>query len=179
MRAIDVTIGGKRDLVCGYGDVGMDCALALCGCTCPDLRAAGMHGEIPGGRRRERRVGDRHLGAVNRDAPHHLAGPHEEEQQRYRAEKSGTSDNETGMRCVEGLEGMQVDIFKLKVDRSVFLDGHCGIVFASGRQHNSLSCATDHSSSARRVSAQLDVSRNWTTSKPYEKRRLPGLSSPG
>merc|ERR1712036_142648 len=32
MRAIDVMIGGKRALVCGFGDVGKGCAAALRGC---------------------------------------------------------------------------------------------------------------------------------------------------
>merc|ERR1711920_334404 len=32
MRATDVMIGGKRALVCGYGDVGKGCAYALRGC---------------------------------------------------------------------------------------------------------------------------------------------------
>ena len=31
MRVIDVTIVGKRELGCGYGDVGMACALVLSG----------------------------------------------------------------------------------------------------------------------------------------------------
>merc|ERR1712037_925379 len=31
MRATDVMIGGKRALVCGYGDVGKGCAFALRG----------------------------------------------------------------------------------------------------------------------------------------------------
>ena len=31
IRATAVMIGGKRVLVCGYGDVGKDCAFALCG----------------------------------------------------------------------------------------------------------------------------------------------------
>ena len=59
--------------VCGLGDVSMGCAHALWfSCTCPDLRAAGMHGDIPGGRSGERRVGDRHSGAVNREFPRHV-----------------------------------------------------------------------------------------------------------
>merc|ERR1712021_209516 len=32
MRATDVMLGGKRALVCGYGDVGKGCAFALRGC---------------------------------------------------------------------------------------------------------------------------------------------------
>merc|ERR1711887_69296 len=32
MRATDVMIGGKRALVCGYGDVGKGCCFALRGC---------------------------------------------------------------------------------------------------------------------------------------------------
>merc|ERR1712037_609145 len=32
MRATDVMIGGKRALVCGYGDVGRGCATALRAC---------------------------------------------------------------------------------------------------------------------------------------------------
>merc|ERR1711966_635263 len=32
MRATDVMIGGKRALVCGFGDVGKGCAVALRGC---------------------------------------------------------------------------------------------------------------------------------------------------
>merc|ERR1712166_966622 len=32
MRATDVMIGGKRAMVCGYGDVGKGCAFALRGC---------------------------------------------------------------------------------------------------------------------------------------------------
>merc|ERR1712230_360737 len=32
MRATDVMIGGKRAMICGYGDVGKGCAFALRGC---------------------------------------------------------------------------------------------------------------------------------------------------
>merc|ERR1712238_414612 len=32
MRATDVMIGGKRAMVCGYGDVGKGCAFAMRGC---------------------------------------------------------------------------------------------------------------------------------------------------
>merc|ERR1711865_1322163 len=34
MRATDVMIGGKRALICGYGDVGKGCAFAMRGARC-------------------------------------------------------------------------------------------------------------------------------------------------
>merc|ERR1711998_725311 len=34
MRATDVMLGGKRSLICGYGDVGKGCAFALRGAGC-------------------------------------------------------------------------------------------------------------------------------------------------
>ena len=81
-------------------------------------------------------------------------------------------DNETGGCGLEGLEGKQADIL-LQVDRSVFADGHCLVVFASGPKHK-LACATDHPSFStscsfmNQVPVQLDLLRNWKTRKPYK-----------
>ena len=57
MRATDVMIGGKRALICGYGDVGKGCAFAMRGAGArvlvteidpTHLCIAGMHGGVPG-----------------------------------------------------------------------------------------------------------------------------------
>ncbi len=56
MRATDVMLGGKRAVVCGYGEVGKGCAQALRGPgrprdrhrDRPHLRAASGHGRLPG-----------------------------------------------------------------------------------------------------------------------------------
>ena len=85
MRVIDVTIGGKRELGCGYGDVGMACALVLSGSgarfpICA-LQACTEKFEVAA-------VDSVVSEMDNRNVPHHLAGPHEEdEKQSCRAEK--------------------------------------------------------------------------------------------
>ena len=69
MRATDVMIGGKRVLVCGFGEVGKGCAQSMRrpGRPChdhrdrSDLRVAGRDGRLSGGANRRRGFRSRHI----------------------------------------------------------------------------------------------------------------------
>merc|ERR1712136_254939 len=114
MRATDVMIGGKRALVCGYGDVGKGCAFAL--------RGSGARGFI-----------------AECDPICALQACMEGFQ--VAAIESVVSEidifvSSTGNFNIITLEGMKVDNIKPQVDRFVFPDGHGVIVLASGRLLN-------------------------------------------
>merc|ERR1719412_313480 len=86
MRATDVMIGGKRVLICGYGDVGKGSAFAMRGAGARVIVTevdpicalqACMEG-FPGGHHGERGGRDRHLHVGNRELQYHHPGAHEE-----------------------------------------------------------------------------------------------------
>merc|ERR1711963_85243 len=149
MRATDVMIGGKRALVCGYGDVGKGCAFAMRGARvliteidpiCA-LQACMEGFQVV---TLESVVGD-----------------------------IGHFDNEIDMAGLEGFPGIKVENIKPQVDRFVFPDGHGVIVLASGRLLN-LGCATGHPSFVmscsftNQVLAQLDLLNNWKGKQAYK-----------
>jgi len=181
MRASDVMIGGKRALVCGYGDVGKGCAFALRGsgaCVliteCDPICAlqACMEGfqvvtmeqvvhEID--------IFTSATGNFNIITVAHMA----KMKNNAIVSNIGHFDNEIDMEGLEGFKGIRMDNIKPQVDRFVFPDGHGVIVLASGRLMN-LGCATGHPSFVmscsftNQVLAQLDILKNWKETKAYK-----------
>merc|ERR1711967_130223 len=181
MRATDVMIGGKRALICGFGDVGKGCAHAMKGCgarvmvteidpicalqACMEgFQVATMEsvvGEIDifvstTGNFKIIRL--EHMQKMKNNA---IVG------------NIGHFDNEIEMQELEGLAGIKVENIKPQVDRFVFPDGHGVIILASGRLCN-LGCATGHPSFVmscsftNQVLAQLDLLKNWKETKAYK-----------
>merc|ERR1712091_597383 len=141
MRATDVMIGGKRALICGYGDVGKGCAFAMRGAgarvlitECDPICAlqACMEGfqvvtmeEIVGeidifcsstGNFDIITVG--HMSKMKNNA---IVG------------NIGHFDNEIDMAGVENYPGIKRQNIKPQVDRFIFPDGHGVIILAEGR----------------------------------------------
>jgi len=181
MRATDVMIGGKRALVCGYGDVGKGCCFALRGAgarvlvtECDPICAlqACMEGfQVV---TMEECVHDIDIftsatGNFNIITLEHM----KKMKNNAIVGNIGHFDNEIDMAGVEGFPGIKVENIKPQVDRFVFPDGHGVIVLASGRLLN-LGCATGHPSFVMSCSftnqalAQLDLNTNYTTTKAYK-----------
>merc|ERR1711894_173124 len=181
MRATDVMIGGKRALVCGYGDVGKGCAFAMRGAGARVLVTeidpicalqACMEGfqvvtlesvvsEIDiftSATGNYDIITLEHMKSMKNNA---IVG------------NIGHFDNEIDMAGLEGFPGIKVENIKPQVGRFVFPDGHGVIVLASGRLLN-LGCATGHPSFVMSCSftnqalAQLDLLKNWKETKAYK-----------
>jgi len=181
MRATDVMIGGKRALVCGYGDVGKGCAFALRGsgarvfiAECDPICAlqACMEGFQVAAI--ESVVSEIDIFVSSTGNFNIITLDHMKKMKNNAIVGNiGHFDNEIDMAGLEGLEGMKVDNIKPQVDRFVFPDGHGVIVLASGRLLN-LGCATGHPSFVmscsftNQVLAQLDLLRNWKETKAYK-----------
>jgi len=153
MRATDVMIGGKRVVVCGYGDVGKGCAFAMRGAgarvlvteidpicalqACMEgfqvvtlesvLSEADIFISTTGNKDI---IMVKHMAAMKNNA---IVG------------NIGHFDNEIDMAGVEKYPGIVRENIKPQVDRWVFPDGHGIIVLAEGRLLN-LGCATGHPS---------------------------------
>merc|ERR1711994_12034 len=130
MRATDVMIGGKRALVCGYGDVGKGSAFAMRGAGARVLVTeidpiCALQACMEGFQvvTMEQVVGEIDIFTSC----------------------TGHFDNEIDMAGLEGFPGIKVENIKPQVDRFVFPDGHGVIVLAAGRLLN-LGCATGHPS---------------------------------
>jgi len=185
MRATDVMLGGKRALVCGYGDVGKGCAFALRGAGCRVLVTeidpinalqACMEGfEVT---TIEDCVSEVDIfisatGNFNIIRLEHM----QKMKNNAIVGNIGHFDNEIQMEELEKFAGMQCDNIKPQVDRFVFPDGHGVIMLASGRLLN-LGCATGHPSFVMSCSftnqtlAQLELwkerdSGKYTTDQVY------------
>merc|ERR1712080_238492 len=181
MRATDVMIGGKRALVCGYGDVGKGCAFALRGAgarvlvteidpicalqACMEgfqvVTLEAVVGEID--------IFTSATGNYNIITVDHMA----KMKNNAIVGNIGHFDNEIDMAGLEGFKGIKVENIKPQVDRFEFPDGHGVIVLASSRLMN-LGCATGHPSFVMSCSftnqtlAQIDLNRNFTTDKAYK-----------
>merc|ERR1719198_1776873 len=173
-------LGGKRALVCGYGDVGKGCAFALRGSGSRvmvteidpiNALQACMEGyqvvTI------EDVVGDIDIfvsttGNFNIITVDHMS----KMKNNAIVGNIGHFDNEIDMAGLENFPGLKVENIKPQVDRFVFPDGHGVIVLASGRLLN-LGCATGHPSFVmscsftNQVLAQLDILDNWKNNKGY------------
>merc|ERR1719461_2483914 len=178
MRATDVMIGGKRALICGYGDVGKGCAFAMRGAgarvlvteidpicalqACMEgfqvVKMEDVVGEID---IFTSATGNFDIITVEQMKNNAIIG------------NIGHFDNEIDMAGLEKLEGIKVENIKPQVDRFIFPDGHGVIVLAAGRLLN-LGCATGHPSFVmscsftNQVLAQIDLNHNWTTDKAYK-----------
>merc|ERR1711903_357705 len=174
-------IGGKRSLICGYGDVGKGCAAAMRGAgarvlitECDPICAlqACMEGfqvvtlesvvnEIDifvTTTGNFKIITLEHMKAMKNNA---IVG------------NIGHFDNEIEMDNLERFPGIKVENIKPQVDRFVFPDGHGVIILASGHLCN-LGCATGHPSFVmscsftNQVLAQLDILENWKETKAYK-----------
>jgi len=181
MRATDVMIGGKRALVCGYGDVGKGCAFAMRGggarvliteidpiCAlqaCMEgfqvVTMDSVVGEID--------IFTSATGNFNIITLEHM----KKMKNNAIVGNIGHFDNEIDMAGLEGMAGVTVENIKPQVDRFVFPDGHGVIVLAAGRLLN-LGCATGHPSFVmscsftNQVLAQLDLLKNWKETQAYK-----------
>jgi len=181
MRATDVMIGGKRALVCGYGDVGKGCAFALRGAgarvlvtECDPICAlqACMEGfQVV---KMESVVGEIDIFTSATGNFEIITLEHMKKMKNNAIVGNiGHFDNEIDMAGLEGFAGIKVENIKPQVDRFVFPDGHGVIVLASGRLLN-LGCATGHPSFVMSCSftnqtlAQLDLVKNWKETKAYK-----------
>merc|ERR1712195_121835 len=174
MRATDVMIGGKRALVCGYGDVCKGSAFAMRGCggrvmitECDPICAlqACMEGfqvvtmesvvhEID--------IFVSTTGNFNIIRLEHM----KKMKNNAIVGNIGHFDNEIDMAGIENFPGIVCENIKPQVDRFEFPDGHGIIVLASGRLLN-LGCATGHPSFVMSCSftnqtlAQIDLVKDW------------------
>merc|ERR1712224_475798 len=153
MRATDVMIGGKRALICGYGDVGKGSAFALRGCGARVLIAeidpicalqACMEGFQVA--TLESVVGEMDIFVTTTGNYNIIRLEHMQKMKNNAiAGNIGHFDNEIQMAELESFPGINVENIKPQVDRFEFPDGHAIIVLASGRLLN-LGCATGHPS---------------------------------
>merc|ERR1711953_336114 len=181
MRATDVMIGGKRALVCGYGDVGKGCAVALRGSGARVMIAevdpicalqACMEGfQVVALTTVVNDIDIFVTATGNKD----IITVKDMEKMKNNAivGNIGHFDNEIEMAGLEGYDGIKVENIKPQVDRFEFPDGHGVIVLASGRLLN-LGCATGHPSFVmscsftNQVLGQLDLLKNWKENKAYK-----------
>merc|ERR1712086_216694 len=181
MRATDVMIGGKRALVCGYGDVGKGCAFALRGagarvivteidpiCALQACMEGFEVADI------ESVVGEVDIFTSATGNFDIITLAHMKKMKNNAIIGNiGHFDNEIDMAGLEGFPGIKVENIKPQVDRFVFPDGHGVIVLAAGRLLN-LGCATGHPSFVMSCSFtnqaldQIDLNRNFTTDKAYK-----------
>jgi len=181
MRATDVMIGGKRSLICGYGDVGKGCAFAMRGAgsrvmiteidpICA-LQACMEGFQVV---KMETVVGEIDI-FVSTTGNKDIITLDSMKKMKNNAivGNIGHFDNEIEMDKLEKSEGIKIENIKQQVDRFVFPDGHGIIVLASGRLLN-LGCATGHPSFVmscsftNQVLAQLDILKNVKENKGYK-----------
>merc|ERR1712056_29765 len=181
MRATDVMIGGKRALVCGYGDVGKGCAFAMRGAGARVLVTevdpiCALQACMEGFQvvTMDSVVGEIDIFTSATGNFDIITVEHMKKMKNSAIVGNiGYFDNEIDMIGLEKFEGIKVENIKPQVDRFIFPDGHAVIVLASGRLLN-LGCATGHPSFVmscsftNQVLAQLDLLKNWKETKAYK-----------
>merc|ERR1712096_177657 len=153
MRATDVMIGGKRALVCGYGDVGKGSVFALRGCGARVLISeidpiCALQACMEGFQvvTLESVVSEMDIFVTTTGNFNIIRLEHMQKMKNNAIVGNiGHFDNEIQMAELEGFPGIKVENIKPQVDRFEFPDGHGIIVLASGRLLN-LGCATGHPS---------------------------------
>merc|ERR1712027_22566 len=181
MRATDVMIGGKRALICGYGDVGKGCAFALRGAGSRVLITeidpiCALQACMEGFQvvKMETVVGEIDIFVTTTGNKDIIKLDNMKKMKNNAIVGNiGHFDNEIEMDKLEKCEGIKIENIKAQVDRFVFPDGHGIIVLASGRLLN-LGCATGHPSFVmscsftNQVLAQIDIRKNVTEKKGYK-----------
>merc|ERR1711964_476170 len=177
----DVMMGGKRALVCGYGDVGKGSAFALRGCGARVLVTeidpiCALQACMEGFQvvTMESIVGEADIFVSTTGNKDIITVEHMRRMKNNAIVGNiGHFDNEIDMAGLEAVEGIKVENIKPQVDRYAFPDGHGVIVLAAGRLLN-LGCATGHPSFVMSCSftnqtlAQIDLLKNWKESKAYK-----------
>jgi len=181
MRATDVMIGGKRSLICGYGDVGKGCAFAMRGAgsrvmiteidpICA-LQACMEGFQVV---KMETVVGEIDIFVSTTGNKDIIKLDHMKKMKNNAIVGNiGHFDNEIEMDKLEKSDGIKIENIKPQVDRYLFPDGHGIIVLAAGRLLN-LGCATGHPSFVmscsftNQVLAQIDIRKNVTEKKGYK-----------
>merc|ERR1712226_747266 len=181
MRATDVMIGGKRALICGYGDVGKGCAFAMRGAGARVLITeidpiCALQACMEGFQvvTLESVVHEIDIFTTTTGNFKIITLEHMKQMKNNTIVGNiGHFDNEIEMAELEKFPGIKMENIKPQVDRFVFPDGHGVIVLASGRLLN-LGCATDHPSFVmscsftNQVLGQLDLLKNWKETKAYK-----------
>jgi adenosylhomocysteinase len=181
MRATDVMIGGKRALICGYGDVGKGSCFALRGAGARVLVAeidpiCALQACMEGFQvvTLESVVGEMDIFVTTTGNFNIIRLEHMQKMKNNAIIGNiGHFDNEIQMAELEGFPNIKVENIKPQVDRFEFPDGHGIIVLASGRLLN-LGCDTGHPSFVLSCSftnqtlAQLDLLKNWKETKKYK-----------
>merc|ERR1719480_103139 len=176
MRATDVMIGGKRSLVCGYGDVGKGSAFALRGAGSRVMIAeidpiCALQACMEGFQvvKMETVVGEIDIFVTTTGNKDIIKLDNMKKMKNNAIVGNiGHFDNEIEMDKLEKIENI-----KPQVDRYLFPDGHGIIVLAAGRLLN-LGCATGHPSFVmscsftNQVLAQIDIRKNVTEKKGYK-----------
>merc|ERR1711907_913903 len=181
MRATDVMIGGKRALICGYGDVGKGCAFAMRGAgarvliaECDPICALQACMEGFQVATLESVVNEIDIFVSTTGNFNIITLEHMKKMKNNAIVGNiGHFDNEIDMEGLETMPGIKIENIKPQVDRFLFPDGHGIIVLASGRLLN-LGCATGHPSFVmscsftNQVLAQLDILKNEKGAKAYK-----------
>merc|ERR1712242_189296 len=181
MRATDVMIGGKRALICGYGDVGKGCAFAMRGAGARVMITeidpiCALQACMEGFQvvKMETVVGEIDIFVSTTGNKDIITLDHMKKMKNNAIVGNiGHFDNEIEMDKLEKSEGIKIENIKPQTDRFVFPDGHGIILLASGRLLN-LGCATGHPSFVmscsftNQVLAQLDLLKNWKENKGYK-----------
>merc|ERR1711978_826337 len=181
MRATDAMIGGKRALICGYGDVGKGSAFAMRGAGARVMITeidpiCALQACMEGFQvvKMETVVGEIDI-FVSTTGNKDIIKLDNMKKMKNNAivGNIGHFDNEIEMDKLEKSDGIKIENIKPQVDRYVFPDGHGIIVLAAGRLLN-LGCATGHPSFVmscsftNQVLAQLDLLKNWKETKTYK-----------
>merc|ERR1712012_629955 len=181
MRATDVMIGGKRALVCGYGDVGKGSAFAMRGAGARVLIAeidpiCALQACMEGFQvvKLESVVGEIDIFVTTTGNKDIIKLDNMKKMKNNAIVGNiGHFDNEIEMDKLEKSDGIKIENIKPQVDRYLFPDGHGIIVLAAGRLLN-LGCATGHPSFVmscsftNQVLAQIDIRKNVTEKKGYK-----------
>merc|ERR1712201_50017 len=181
MRATDVMIGGKRVLICGYGDVGKGSAFAMRGAGARVLITeidpiCALQACMEGFQvvTMESVINEMDI-FVTTTGNFNIVTLENMKKMKNNAivGNIGHFDNEIQMAELEGCPGIKVENIKPQVDRFIFPDGHGIIMLASGRLCN-LGCATGHPSFVmscsftNQVLGQLDLLRNTKENGGYK-----------
>merc|ERR1719409_2201347 len=168
MRATDVMIGGKRCLICGYGDVGKGSAFAMRGAGARVLIAeidpiCALQACMEGYQvvTLESVVSEIDIFVTTTGNFNIITLEHMKKMKNNAIVGNiGHFDNEIQMAELEGFPGIKVENIKPQVDRFEFPDGHGIIVLASGHPSFVMSC-----SFTNQTLAQLDLLKNMKEKK--------------